>query len=870
MKLMLNYSLILNEVLISVFSQVILVSLMAIGVVVLILIVKSAFKDRLSAKWHYYIWFILVATLFVPFIHEISLDNNNDFYPSEYKSITDPKGMVQENSQYHGQNVSFSNTSSDTFETANESTSIRTKKDEYMESFPSSVIKATDTKYVMRVNEIIKRVFKISAVIWVFGILLLMLYIITIYIILNFRINKTKVLNKDATALSILNEYKKLLKIRRNIRVIFQKHIKTPAICGVFIPRILMPVNVVEKLSIDELRYVILHELCHYKRKDILIGVFQTLLCVIHWFNPFIWHAFSKMKDDKEPMCDLMVLSYIKPEERKSYAETLLKILKCFSENHWMHSTANISQGSVSSMEWRLKLMKVLKRRSAKMGSFILILIAIIAIIWGAFVSNNLSFIKVSAKATNLIGKVRGNIFDRNNKILAFDVYANTIALDPIQIQASGQNLEQLSKDLGNILNISYDSIMDKANELSRYEFVKRKVSLETGYEVRDWIKKKNIKGVIVEMDNKRYYPQGRLLSHVIGFTGQDDNGLCGIEHSQEEYLRNGNSVILTIDAQIQYIVEQELDKVIEETEAQNGAVALVMDPQNGEILAMVSRPDFDLNNPRLAPPGENGETWDGYSLESTQILNRIWRNKAISDTYEPGSSFRAITAAIGLELGVVKPQTFFYDEDFISSIAPKIGKERFYSNLRSLGVYNGLKIDLPGETESIIHEDPTDIDFVFATTGLKFNISPLQLVSLYGTLANDGKFVRPQIVKEVIDAENGKSTTYRLEEISSVISKETTNKLKDMLQMEAYGVFSGGFPDIYRYNIAGISDINLKINQQWMASFAGFAPYDNPQIVCVVMIDEPSLMPSSYVTLAAGNIINKVLDYLNDTKIED
>ncbi|MDQ2085823.1 M56 family metallopeptidase [Herbivorax sp. ANBcel31] len=800
-----KYSIFIENALLNVFSQILLVSLISIAVIILIFLVKTLFKNKLSVKYHYYIWFILMVRLIVPFTPNISQDNI-PIFSEKYESITIHENKYEENSQdltKQESNTIESNTSyinsSISEETTLENVFSHSERNEDL-----AHINSLDNNIEFKSNNsntaLVRGIFEICSKIWVLGILLLIIYIMVINIILKSKINKTRVLKKDTELQVILDECKKLLNINRKIPVIIQGHIKTPAIYGVFAPKLLIHFDAVKILSTDEMRHVILHELCHYKGRDVLMSMFQLILNIVHWFNPFIWYAFKKINEDREPVCDQMVLSYLKSKERKSYAKTLLKILRYFSENYWVYNTTNMSMGRLSSMEWRLKLINTMKKGSFKTGNFVLILVILLGVASGIVINRNLDFHIIRANTSNLTNASqleRGAILDRNGYVLAIDVEAYKIALNPMEIEESNQNLTEISKNLSNILNISQDYIMTQVKKLSRYVVIKREVDLKIGDEIKEWIKDENIKGVMVEEANHRFYPNDNLAAHVIGFAGHGHQGLEGVELVFDKYLsevsdytvdkenntnlENKFNVLLTIDSHIQHIASRFLDKAIKDSRALNGTAAIIMDPKNGEILAMASKPDFDLNDPWACPPGKDPLTWNGYTMEDVcDLYETVWRNKCTADYFIPGSTFSAITTAGALEEGILTPKTAITNQSIIvqdykiecsksdfhkvesfheafnnscnpafAKIALELGIDSFYEYVRAFGFYDKTGIDLLEEASVLIHHEPSQFDLARASFGQGFAIRPIQLINAYSAIANDGKMMRPQIVKK-------------------------------------------------------------------------------------------------------------------------
>ncbi|WP_427835502.1 penicillin-binding transpeptidase domain-containing protein [Acetivibrio clariflavus] len=521
----------------------------------------------------------------------------------------------------------------------------------------------------------------------------------------------------------------------------------------------------------------------------------------------------------------------------------------------------------------------------------------------------------------------RGTIYDRNMNPLAISATVERIVVNPQDFEKLEESRkEEIAEKLAQILELKKEDVLKKIKRDSSYEIIKKQVEKEVGNEIRKWIKEEGIIGIYIDEDTKRYYPQNNLAAHVIGFTGADNQGLSGIEAVMEKYLKgipgkilsetdasgryvsfseekrinpqDGLNVVLTIDENIQYIASNALDKAISDNKVLNGAIAIVMDPRNGDILAMVSKPDFDLNNPRSAPPGENPETWNGYSAEGVEKLSRtVWRNKCVMDTYEPGSTFKAITTAAGLEEGVVTPDTMTSDHTINISghnincwkpnahgvetfreavynscnpafvkVAQGLGIEKFYKYLRAFGFFDKTGISLPGEATSIFQPKFTEIDMAVASFGQRFQISPIQLISAYSAIANGGKLMKPRIVKELVDADGNVVEKFEPEVVRNVISQKTSETLRDILE----GVVSEGTGRnayVKGYRVAGKTGTSETLKKGvYIASFAGIAPADNPAICVLVAFDNPtgdSYYGGVVAAPVAGKIIEDTLNYL-------
>jgi stage V sporulation protein D (sporulation-specific penicillin-binding protein) len=529
------------------------------------------------------------------------------------------------------------------------------------------------------------------------------------------------------------------------------------------------------------------------------------------------------------------------------------------------------------------------------------------------------------------ISPKRGIIYDRNGKPLALSASVERVIINPQEVRDSELDDEIIAKELSSILELDEETVLKKVKKKSSYEVIKRKIEKEVGDKVRDLCKKYDIAGVYVDEDTKRYYPNRSLASHILGFTGEDNQGLDGIEAIMDEYLKgvpgkilsetdargrglpiseekhigvqDGANVVLTIDETIQYFAQKAIEKAIDDNKVLNGATAIVMDPRNGDILALVSKPDFDPNSPFGAPPDVDENQWKSMSSdEKKKVFSLIWRDKAVVDTYEPGSTFKAITSAAGLEEGLVTPETpandfpvivqgwaikcwRFYrphgQETFAEGVynscnpvfvrvAQAMGVGKFYDYVKAFGFYDKTGIILPGEAKSIIHKKPQEIDMASASFGQRFQITPIQLISSYAAIANGGKLMKPRVVKEITDSEGNVIERYEPEVVRSVISKKTSDTLRGILE-GVVSIGTGKNAYVSGYAVAGKTGTSetteTKTKGRYIASFSSFAPADNPVICCLVVLDYPTgpfgHMGGVIAAPVAKTIIEDTLDYL-------
>lgn len=539
---------------------------------------------------------------------------------------------------------------------------------------------------------------------------------------------------------------------------------------------------------------------------------------------------------------------------------------------------------------------------------------------------------------SRIINPKRGTIYDRNGKELAISASVETISVNTQdfkdKMKDKPEMIDEIANGLGEILDMDPQVVKERLTSKSGWAFIKRKVEKEVGSRVREYLIEKNVTSIYVDEDSKRYYPNGVLASHVLGFTGDDEQGLNGVEktfdkdlkgepgmvmsefdaggrqvkYSPETYVEpvDGYDLYLTIDETIQYFTEKALEKAMLDYNLKRGAAAIVMDPKTGEILAMASKPDYDPNDPFAKPDFLKDVTeWKGKSSQEDVdlLFQTVFRNKALMDTYEPGSTFKAITASAALEEGVVSPQTPFvctaihigghnincwrlgghgaetFREGVYQSCNPVfvktsmlIGIDKFFKYVRYFGFMEKTGITLNGEPENNQYQwwdKPTEIDLAVSSFGQRFTISPLQLVSAYSAIANGGNLMKPILVKQVSDSEGNVIQKTEPQVVRKVISKQTSDTIREILE----GVVSEGTGKnayISGYRIAGKTGTSetkeTDTEGRYIASFALMAPADDPVIALLVILDHPQVYPHSGGMLAApvaGKLAEEILNYL-------
>ncbi len=564
----------------------------------------------------------------------------------------------------------------------------------------------------------------------------------------------------------------------------------------------------------------------------------------------------------------------------------------------------------------------------------LLVRVAWLQIVRGEWLS---SAAREQQTSDNIISPERGLIYDRNMKVLANNLSVETISITPKNVRDnSKQTPEQIAAKLAEILELDKDSVLNKINKKSNFEYIKKKVEKDQADAVRAYIEEYQLDGIRFAEDTKRYYPYGNFASQVIGFAGSDNTGLEGIEMVYDEQLRgvpgrivsanktagleipdnyesyyepqNGRSVVLTIDETIQHFTEKHLENARIENQLEEGAAAIVMNVKTGEILAMATKPDYDLNEPFAVTPAVeekypdikkelealNGSEYNARLTEVTQFLRR---NKAVVDSYEPGSTFKIAVASMALEENVVGLNDHFFCSGAIKvadrtiscanrnghgaqtfvqgvqnscnpvfiEVGARVGRTTFMKYVKGFGFREKTGIELPGETDGIFHaaENFKEIDLATSSFGQSFNVTPLQMVTMVSAVANGGKLMKPHLVKQLVDENGNVIEEYKPQVVRQVISEETSQTMCKILESV---VSEGGGRNAYLagYRIAGktgTSEKQPRGNGKYVASFVGFAPADDPEIVCLVILDQPPVGATYYGGLIAAPVVKNILE---------
>ncbi len=514
----------------------------------------------------------------------------------------------------------------------------------------------------------------------------------------------------------------------------------------------------------------------------------------------------------------------------------------------------------------------------------------------------------------------RGIIYDRNGKELAISASTNTVWAHPSEVEEP----EKTASILSNILELEEETVLEKIK--TRQSIIT--VAPDIDDELAKAVRKENLKGISVSESNKRFYPYGNFAAYVLGHTNVDNQGIAGIELEYEKYLggipgrwikntdgkgrqlpfsaeryyhpEDGLNVVLTIDEVIQHFSEKAVQKALEIHKAKRVYV-VVMDVKTGEILSMAVKPDYDPNFPRVPLDEElknEMETMDkGKQLET---LYAMWRNPVINDTYEPGSTFKLVTTTAAIEEGVATPDSTFVGNGFIMvggrrircwrwynphgsqtlveaiknscnpifvELGQRMGARTFYNYLDGFGISDVTGIDLPGERKPIMYDidDVGPVELATISFGQSISITPIQLINAVATIANDGKLMKPRVVKELTDADGNVVRRFEEKMIRQVVSKETSKTMRGIMEA-AVDDGSGSFAYIPGYKVGGKTGTAQKVvgkgyaHGLYVSSFVGIAPADDPELAVIAIVDEPRGF-STYGSLTAAPVVKEVLE---------
>ncbi len=535
----------------------------------------------------------------------------------------------------------------------------------------------------------------------------------------------------------------------------------------------------------------------------------------------------------------------------------------------------------------------------------------------------------------------RGTIYDATGEnILAVSSSVETVTVNPVNI--SNENKEKVARKLSEIFELDYETVLKKVKKNSAIETIVKRVEKDKTNLLRQWMQENNIlTGINIDEDTKRYYPYSSLASHIIGFCGSDNQGLDGIEAKYNDILKGetgeisklidakgnefgnegesyvspkqGKNLILEIDMNIQAIVEKYLEEACIDNVCTDGGNVIVMNPKTGNILAMATYPYYDLNNPFTINDEELKNNWELLEQsDKSNLLQAMWRNKAIADTYEPGSTFKLVTASAALEENIaevdkegafncsggieiagrrIKCWRYYRPhgsqslrQALMNSCNPvfiglgqKIGVSKYYEYLNRFGFLRKTGIDLPGEAGSIFlkEEKVGPVELATISFGQRFEVTPIQMITMVSTIANNGKYVYPRIVKQIQDPETGEIEEIEPKYGEQVISEKTA---QDILSMMTSVVSEGTGKNarVQGYNIGGKTGTSEDgVNTgKYVTSFIGVAPTDDPELTILITLYNPTgeggHQGGGVAAPVAGKILSEVISYLEIPQSND
>ena len=515
----------------------------------------------------------------------------------------------------------------------------------------------------------------------------------------------------------------------------------------------------------------------------------------------------------------------------------------------------------------------------------------------------------------------RGKILDRNGKVIASNRTVCTVSVIYNQTKDKEKVIKVLSKEL----KMDEKEVRKKVEKRSSREKIKSNISKKTGDKIREY----NLLGVKVDEDYKRYYPYESLASKVLGFTGADNQGIIGLEVEYDYSLKgtdgtiltptdsrgverknaleqrrepiSGNNLITSLDVNIQQYAEQIAYNALKAKEA-NYVSIIVMNPNNGEIYAMVNAPEFNLNKPYKLNYKTSGKISE---KEKQNLLNKMWRNQCTNDTYEPGSTFKVITSTAALENNVVTLDTKFScggsrmvddrkirchkvtghgSETFLQGVMNscnpvfidvvfKFGKEKFYAQMKKLGLMNKTGIDIPGEAGTIIHQikNVGNVELATMSFGQSFQITPMQYLVAASAVINGGKLITPHFAVKSVNKDGKIIKKYSYSEKNGVVSKKTSDTMKYVLE-KVVSEGTGSKGKVQGFKVGGKTATSQKLPRgsgKYIASFMGFAPSDNPKVIAMAIIDEPKgiYYGGQVAAPVISNLYKNILPYLLEEK---
>ena len=541
-----------------------------------------------------------------------------------------------------------------------------------------------------------------------------------------------------------------------------------------------------------------------------------------------------------------------------------------------------------------------------------------------------------------ILSPKRGNIYDSTGKALAISAQVDTITINPTKIKGDTEEetktlKETIAKGLSDIFALDYNETLEKVNSESQVETIIKKVEQDKVDQLKNWMDANDISvGINIDEDSKRYYPYGDLASSVIGFCGSDNQGLSGIEskwdsvltgtpgkivssqdssqkeipNAEETYIsaENGSDISLTIDLNIQSILEKYLEQAVEKYECEDGGNVIVMNPQTGDILGMACYPDYDLNSP-YTPNSTLAKTYDSLSAEEkNEALYKMWSNKSVAESYEPGSTFKIITASSALEEGITttdKAGDFYCSgsqevEDRIINcwrnynphgsqtlrqalcnscnpafiqLGQRITAPTLYKYYQAFGLFESTNSGLYGEQSSIFHDLDKigPVELATYSFGQRFQITPLQMITAICCVANDGVLMKPNIIKSITNTDTNAVTETQPTEVRQVISKTTAEQVKSMMESVVLEG-TGKNVQVSGYSIGGKSGTSepTEANKDdgYVSSFVAISPIEDTQVVILLTLYDPQNKEYGYQggSVAAPTVsqmLSEILPYL-------
>ena len=539
-----------------------------------------------------------------------------------------------------------------------------------------------------------------------------------------------------------------------------------------------------------------------------------------------------------------------------------------------------------------------------------------------------------------IISPKRGNIYDSTGKALAISAQVDTITINPNKLvknsnEETKEFKEKIAKGLSEIFELNYDEVLENVNSSSQVETIAKKVDT-----LKKWMEDNKISvGINIDEDTKRYYPYNTVASNVIGFCGSDNQGLSGVEskwdsiltgtpgkivsskgsnqeeipNAEETYIsaENGSDLTLTIDLNIQTIIEKYLKQAVEDNDCKKGGNVIVMNPKNGDILGMACYPDYNLNSP-YTPNSTLAETYDSLSNEEkSESLYKMWSNKSVAETYEPGSVFKVITASVALEENITttdKSNDFYckgYEEFEDSSasqplkiscwranphgvqslrqalcnscnpafmqLGKRIGAPTLYKYYEAFGLFDSTNSGLYGEQSSIFQklDKVGPVELATMSFGQRLNVTPLQMATAIACVANDGVLMKPRIVKQVTNTDSGSVSEIPVTQVRQVISKETAQEVKSMME-SVVTIGTGKHAAVSGYSIGGKTGtsepVYNKTEEGYVASYVAISPVEDTQVVLLLTLYDPPKSNHQGGQLAGpvvSQMLSEILPYL-------